>query len=133
MQGGRCRCKPGFKGKRCNISTKIDNTLHASSKPNEDKTGNLLLIDIYNKMFENNIIPTFIEYYKIFNIETNQPNQIKTNKVPPPWSLYQPRCKRRCLNGGVCLKNGKNRCSCTPGFRGRFCHKGTLSNLTKLY
>ena len=33
-----------------------------------------------------------------------------------------PRCKRRCQNGGICV-NGKNRCKCPEGFRGRFCQK----------
>ena len=44
-------------------------------------------------------------------------------------SSYKPRCKRRCLNGGVCFKNGENRCRCPPGFRGRFCHKGNAQML----
>ena len=33
-----------------------------------------------------------------------------------------PQCKRRCQNGGSCI-NGKNRCKCEPGYRGRFCQK----------
>ena len=46
---------------------------------------------------------------------------------------YKPRCKRRCLNGGVCFKNGENRCRCPPGFRGRFCHKGNVQILRIIY
>ena len=33
------------------------------------------------------------------------------------------KCKRKCLNGGICSRVFGNRCKCPPGYRGRYCQK----------
>lgn len=47
-------------------------------------------------------------------------NSINKSEQDPP-----PLCKRRCLNGGTCIR-GQNRCKCLKGFKGRFCNKCKL-------
>ena len=42
-------------------------------------------------------------------------------------SQFIDKCRRSCRNGGFCV--GPDKCTCLPGFSGKWCHKGTESHI----
>ena len=43
------------------------------------------------------------------------------------------KCKRKCLNGGICSRVFGNRCKCPPGYRGRYCQKRNYKKKKALF
>ena len=93
---GKCTCPPGFKGRRCQKS------LSERKYQVPDKRKFCKFVKMGDLHF--------------FSISANlgylMPS--RTGKL---------KCKRKCLNGGICSRVFGNRCKCPPGYRGRYCQK----------
>jgi len=118
VRPGHCKCRRGFKGDRCqhSSSTSLTPSKHKSCvNGGSCKNGGTC-----NQLTATCQCP-FGTYGK-FCQKREEPT---VGFLLPRGMTEQgqiPRCKRRCINGGVCLAR-KNRCKCPPGFRGRFCQK----------